>query len=120
MTNFGSSIVRPEMAQISMQDTCRHRLKVSEWKKWLEKYTNSTMNQSFMQPLSRARMFSPSSWVTNVRKFRKQVLKSRKDKEVKNSSDDNSSDISCDEMISPCIVDPKHLDKFEIFILNSL
>ena len=75
--------------------------------KWSLISTNFNSNQVCSRLMSRARMFSPSSWVTNVGEFRKQVMLSRNDKISKPSGYEDTKESEIKEIANK-VDDPLH------------
>ena len=90
MTHFGINKNKLNDLKISKYFECEHDSKSIDWEDWQRNYEKFDLKKNCMQPIRRSRMFSPSSCVTNVREFWQQVLKSRKDKNIRNSNNEDS------------------------------
>ena len=83
MNTFGSFKLEWKTRIRINDDVCKHNLQLDDWGYWSKFLDGVDSNQSFKQVLSRARMFSPSSWVKNIREFRQNVLESRRTEKIK-------------------------------------
>ena len=83
MTTFDSFKLEWETRLRISDDVWKHNLQLDEWGYWSKSLNGINSNQSFKQALSRARMFSPSSWVKNIREFQQNVLESRRTESIK-------------------------------------
>ena len=50
----------------------------NQYESWNKPNNGEESNQNFKQVINRTRMFSPSSWVRNIREFKQQILENRK------------------------------------------
>ena len=110
MTHFDANMRNLKELQVSTISKYKSNVKSSDCEYWSRNYEKLDPERNFIKPVRRSRMFSPSSWVTNVREFWKQVLQKRKDDNFTVSNEENFKAKSNKEIKDWWMIDPEQFD----------